>query len=58
MPREEDQEVEIRRLAKDMRAFEQPASLVNGRSSQNTLPRGILQAFPPRLADIRDIRLF
>ena len=58
MSREEDQEVEIRRLAKDMRAFEQPASLFNGRSSQSTLYAAILQAFLPWLADIRDMRLF
>ena len=46
MPREEDQEVEIRRLAKDTRSIEHRASLFNGRSSQNTLPAAILQDVP------------
>ena len=57
MSREEDQEVDIRRLAKDARAIEQRPSFFNGRSGQNTLPAAILQAFRPRLAHIRDIRL-
>ena len=57
MPCEKDQEVEIRRLAKDTRAIEQRPSLFKGRSSQSTLPAAILQAFPPRLALIRDMRL-
>jgi hypothetical protein len=37
MPREKDEEVEIRRLAKDTGAIQQPACLFNGRSSQDML---------------------
>jgi hypothetical protein len=42
MSREEDQEVEIRRLAKDIRAVEQHASLFDIRSTHHILSAAIL----------------
>jgi hypothetical protein len=45
MPREEEQQVETRRLAKDIRALEQRASVFDVRSTHNILPAAIYRSF-------------